>query len=58
MNTVIFDLGKVLVEYDWKHLMDRFGFDEKTYQKVAEAIFLSDNLSYYRCNRSTLNSPI
>ena len=42
MNTVIFDLGKVLVEYDWKHLMDRFRFDERTYQKVAEAIFLSD----------------
>ena len=42
MNTVIFDLGKVLLEYDWKHLMNRFKFDEKTYQKVAEAVFLSD----------------
>ena len=42
MNTVIFDLGNVLVKYDWETFLSSFEFDETTYRKVADAVFLSD----------------
>ena len=41
-NIVIFDLGNVLVRYDWETFLSSFQFDETTYQAVANAIFLSD----------------
>ena len=31
IDTVIFDLGKVLVEYDWESYLKQFCFDEKTF---------------------------
>ena len=39
IDTVIFDLGKVLVEYDWESYLKQFCFDEKTFQVLADAIF-------------------
>lgn len=42
INTVIFDLGNVLVKYDWETFLSSFGFDEVTYGKIANAVFLSD----------------
>ena len=42
IDTVIFDLGKVLVEYDWESYLKQFCFDEKTFQVLADAIFLSE----------------
>lgn len=41
-DTVIFDLGKVLADYDWESYLQQFSFDEKTYQILADAIFLSE----------------
>ncbi len=41
-NTVIFDLGNVLVKYDWETFLSSFGFDEATYGEVADAMFLSE----------------
>lgn len=42
IDTVIFDLGKVLADYDWESYLDQFFFDAKTYQVLADAIFLSE----------------
>ena len=42
INTVIFDIGKVLVDYDWKKLLQDLKYDEETSQSVAKAVFLSD----------------
>ena len=42
IDTVIFDLGKVLVEYDWESYLKQFCFDEKTFQVLADAIFLRE----------------
>ena len=42
MNTVIFDLGNVLVNYDWETFLRTFQFDEETFHTVAHAMFLSD----------------
>lgn len=42
INTVIFDLGNVLVKYDWETFLKSFGFEENTYRAVADAVFLSD----------------
>ena len=42
INTLIFDIGKVLVDYDWKKLLQEIGNDEETAHAVAKAVFLSD----------------
>lgn len=41
MKAVIFDLGNVLVKYDWEGYLRGFGFEEDTYQKAARAMFLN-----------------
>ena len=41
VDTLIFDIGKVLVRYNWKKLLAELKFDEETSQAVAEAMFLS-----------------
>ncbi|MBS4980245.1 MAG: HAD family phosphatase [Lachnospiraceae bacterium] len=41
-DTVIFDLGKVLADYDWESYLKQFSFDEKTYRIVADAVFLNE----------------
>lgn len=41
MKAVIFDLGNVLVKYDWKSYLKQFGFPEETGKALADAIFLS-----------------
>ena len=41
MNTVIFDIGKVLVEYDWKIYLEELHFSEDAVRAVADAVFLS-----------------
>ena len=42
IDTLIFDIGKVLVRYDWKKLLRDLKYDEETAQAVAKAVFLSD----------------
>lgn len=43
IDTLIFDIGKVLVRYDWKKLLKELKYDEKTTQAVSEAVFLSSD---------------
>lgn len=39
IDTIIFDVGKVLVEFDWEAYLKSYGYDEKTYQAIASAVF-------------------
>lgn len=41
INTIIFDIGKVLVQYNWKKPLLDLKYDEETASAVASAIFLS-----------------
>lgn len=41
IDTVIFDIGKVLVHYDWRKLLQDLKYEEETAQAVAQAVFLS-----------------
>lgn len=39
MNTVIFDVGNVLVGYDWQNYLRTFHYSEEIYERVANAVF-------------------
>ena len=41
VNTIIFDLGKVLVDYDWKKYLKSLHYDEASIQAVRDAMFAS-----------------
>lgn len=41
IKNVIFDVGKVLVDYDWETYLDSFRFDPEKRDRIAKAIFLS-----------------
>lgn len=41
IDTIIFDVGNVLVDFDWKGYLDGFGFSKKIRDAVASAVFLS-----------------
>ncbi|MGF0032884.1 HAD family hydrolase [Bariatricus sp. SGI.154] len=43
MKTVIFDLGKVLVDYDWETYLRTFHYEEDIYQRVADAVFRNED---------------
>lgn len=39
MNAVIFDVGNVLVGYDWQNYLRTFHFAEEIYERIADAVF-------------------
>ena len=41
IRNVIFDVGKVLVDYDWEDYLDSFGFDSEKRERIAKATFQS-----------------
>lgn len=41
INTVIFDIGKVLVEFDWKKYLQRFNFPESINKEIGRIVFES-----------------
>ena len=41
IKNIIFDVGKVLVSYQWQPYLNTFGFDADTYSRVEKAIFLN-----------------
>lgn len=41
IDTVILDLGNVLVDYNWKKYLDTFDYDEEMKTILAEAMFLN-----------------
>lgn len=42
IDTIIFDIGKVLVEWNWQDYLKSFGYEEEKTKKLAEAVFLSE----------------
>lgn len=53
IDTIIFDVGNVLVDYDWKTYLESFGFDEEKNQKLAAAMF--ENPAWEEADRGILN---
>lgn len=53
IDTIIFDIGMVLVNFDWKGYLDSFCYDEKVKQIIAESVFLHENWS--ECDRGALS---
>lgn len=53
MNTIIFDLGKVLVDFIWEKTMTEFNFDEEKYKKIADSFYLGSLREEY--DRSLLS---
>ncbi len=42
IKTIIFDIGKVLVEFDWKSYIESYGYSSNTNKELAETLFLND----------------
>ena len=41
MKNIIFDVGRVLVDFDWEGYLSSFGFPQEEYEAIAEKVFLS-----------------
>lgn len=41
IKNVVFDIGNVLIRFDWESYLDGLGFDPVTREHVAKAVFLS-----------------
>ena len=41
ITTIIFDIGNVLVDFDWKGYLASFGFSKEVEEKLAKATMLS-----------------
>lgn len=42
IKNIVFDVGKVLVEFDWQSLFDALGFSPEAYEEVAKATVQSE----------------
>lgn len=42
MENIIFDVGKVLVKFEWEKYLDSFGFPKEKKDKIAKAVFESE----------------
>ena len=47
INTIIFDIGNVLVDFGWKEYIASFGYDQEIQDKVARASVLSPDWNEY-----------
>ena len=39
VKNIVFDIGRVLVDYDWESYLDSFGFSPEVRARVAAAVF-------------------
>lgn len=39
IDTIIFDIGRVLVKFDWQEYLGRFSFDPETFELIGKAVF-------------------
>ena len=53
IDTVILDVGNVLLDYDWKRYLQTFGFDEEKNKKIAAAVF--ENPLWEEADRGVLS---
>lgn len=42
-DTVIFDIGEVLVDYGWREYLAAFGFEQEVFETIADAVFLNED---------------
>lgn len=42
IKNIIFDVGQVLVNYDWETYLDSFGFSKEKREKIADVVFRSN----------------
>ncbi len=42
VKNIIFDIGQVLVTYDWESYLEGFGFSREMNEKIAAAVFLNE----------------
>ena len=40
IDTIILDIGQVLVDFRWKEYLEECGYDEETKRRVSEATVL------------------
>ncbi|MCD7867325.1 MAG: HAD family phosphatase [Clostridiales bacterium] len=45
IRNLIFDIGNVLVDFDWEGYLKSYGFPEEKYEKIADAVFRSETWS-------------
>ncbi len=53
IKNIVFDVGKVLVDFDWQGFMDTLGFPPDVYEKVANATVLSELLNEFDRSKMT-----
>jgi putative hydrolase of the HAD superfamily len=42
INTIVFDIGMVLADFRWKAYLEEFSYSKEVFDKVANAMFLSE----------------
>lgn len=47
IDTIIFDIGRVLVKFEWREYLSSFAFDPDVCEALAEAMFKSDAWNEY-----------
>ena len=53
IDSIIFDVGMVLVNYDWKSYLDRFPYSPETKRRIGKAVF--DSPTWNEQDRGTLH---
>lgn len=53
INTIVFDVGRVLVDFNWRTYLKSFHYDEKTKNAIAEGMFLSE--TWQKFDRSEMS---
>lgn len=43
ISTIIFDLGNVLVSFDWQSYLKSYGFEPEKYEAIANAVYRSED---------------
>lgn len=56
IKTIIFDIGNVLAEYNWKAYLDTFPYPAETKKLLADVLFLSPEWNEFDRGRSLMNS--
>lgn len=53
IDTIIFDIGMVLVNYDWKGYLEGFGYEPQVTKTIGESVFLHEH--WGECDRGVLS---
>lgn len=53
INTIVFDVGRVLVDFNWRSYLKGFQYDDKVEKAIADGMFLSE--TWQKFDRSELS---